>query len=668
MREDATVEQENTAENPKLTKQQLLSAFKTDLKAADQMRSTQEGKVSAWNDQYEGKPYGNEQEGKSQIVSRDIKRQDEWQHASVKDPFVSNADIIRCHPVTFEDRAAAEQSELVLNYQFSRKFPRYNFMTDAVKLIYKEGTVVAKSSWMYEDTVEEVEMPTWGYNPATGEIIQTGVEIVEQIKVLVNQPHAEICRLQDIYLDPTALGDLAKAQFVIHRYESDLSTLTKSKKYKNLDKLLKNRKNEDENDYQKEDLTEFVFQDEARKKMVVYEYWGNFDVNRDGIAEPIVCTWVDDVILQLIENPLPGQQIPFDIVKHNPEPFKPYGEAAAELVGDLQKLSTAVKRGFIDNMANSNNGQKGIKNGALDPINEKRFLNGKNFKFNGGAGDFFEGSYNQIPGSAFDFLSMVNNETESMLGVKSFSGGISGQSLGSTATSARGALDAVSVRRMDIIRNIAENLVKPILRKWLAYNSEFLQEEEIVRITNDEFVTIKRDDLQGFVDIEMQVTTAEDNSNKAQELAFLLQTLGQGMDPEMQKLIMGQIAKLSKMPDLAKKLEEFQPQPDPYVEQMKQLELKHKEAEIMERISRATENEVDIRLKTAQAALAEARARDLQSGADLKDLDFTARAEGKDFQQEMARKDHDRATQLQKQEQGDDTKRRLKMADVLTKK
>ncbi|MCP3894944.1 MAG: hypothetical protein GY706_09990, partial [Bacteroides sp.] len=165
-----------------------------------------------------------------------------------------------------------------------------------------------------------------------------------------------------------------------------------------------------------------------------------------------------------------------------------YGEANAELVGDNQKVSTAVKRGIMDNMANSNNAQKGIRNGSLDALNKKRFLNGKNFEFNGSTQDFYEGSYNQIPGSVFNVLEMVNNETEIMLGVKSFTGGIQGASLGSTARAAGGVLDAVSVRRLDIVRNIAENLIKPLMRKWMAYNSEFLQPQEIIRITNEEFV------------------------------------------------------------------------------------------------------------------------------------------------------------------------------------
>lgn len=623
----------------------ILSDLKADMKAADSLRLEMMTAVETWRQEYQGKPYGNEQTGKSEIVSRDIKRQDEWQHSSVKDPFVSDTNIVKCSPVTFEDRKAAEQNQLVLNHQFCRKFHRYKFMTDVLKLHYSEGTVVVKCFWEYEDETVEEEVPIWGLD-LTGNIVQVGTKMVKRLKVKVNKPGAKVCRLEDIYIDPTCEGDIKKAQFVIHRYESDLSTLRKAKKYnkKSLHKLaaaVGGKDYYDTDDYDAEDETEFRFRDAPRKKFIVYEYWGNYDVDGDGIAEPIVCTWANDIILQLETNPYPDEEIPFLLVTNNSIPFKIYGESAAELIGDNQKINTAIKRGIIDNMANSNNAQKGIRVGALDPINKKRFLNGKNFEFNGSTADFYEGGYNAIPQSVFAVMEQNNNETESLMGVKAFSGGINGAQLGSTARAAGGVLDAVSVRRIDIVRNISENLLKPLMRKWMSYNSEFLSEEEVLRITNDQFIPIKRDDLKGEVDIEIEVSTVEDNTLKAERLAFLLQTLGQGMDQDMKNLIMAQITKLHKMPDLAEMIENYQPQPDPYIEKMKELEMRKLIAEIVERQSRADENEVDRMVKTTQAELNKAKAREISSKADMTDLDFTRRADGTEFAETMTQKGFD---------------------------
>lgn len=223
----------------------------------------------------------------------------------------------------------------------------------------------------------------------------------------------------------------------------------------------------------------------------------------------------------------------------------------------------------------------------------------------------------------------MNNEIESQTGVKSFSGGINGNSLGGSATGARGALDATATRRMNLVRNVAENLMKPLMRKWMAYNSEFLEEEEVVRITNAEYVPIRRDDLDGNIDIDIEISTAEDNAAKAQELAFLIQTMGPNEDPEVIKLLRIEHLVLMKLPDAAKKLEDYVPQPDPMQEQLKKLELQKMQLEIQKLASeikrndaKAQEDQIDAQLKQQKVGVEAAKARSIHSKADLDDMKY----------------------------------------------
>jgi hypothetical protein len=610
----------------------LLKAFKADLKASEVLKNEQDVRIKEWKNAYDGKPYGNEVDGRSKIVSRDIKKQSEWQHASIIDPFVSTNEIIRCSPITFEDASSARQNELLLNTQFCRKFDRYNFMTKAVKVLDQEGTAVIQCGWDYEDEEVVTEAEVIVTDEFGNEYID--VQEITETVVLKNQPTAKVCRNEDIYIDPTCQDDMDKCQFVIHRYETDLSTLRQDGRYKNLGKVAKLDLGVD-GDYDPEYDTSFKFADKARKKFVVYEYWGNYDMNEDGIAEPIVCAWIGDTIIRLETNPYPDGKPPFIVVPFNSVPFQLQGESNAELVGDNQKVKTAIVRGIIDNMAQSNNGQVGMRKGALDMANRRKFLKGNNFEFNGSPNDFWQGSYNQIPGSAFDMIGLMNNEIESITGVKSFSGGISGNSLGATATGARGALDATATRRMNVVRNVSENLVKPLLRKWMAYNAEFLEDEEVVRVTNEEFVPVRRDDLEGRVDLALNISTAEDNAAKSQEISFLLQTLGPNEDPTIRRELMADILELMRMPDQAKRLREFQPEPDPVQEQLKQLELQKLqlenaklESEIADNYARAGENEIDAELKRNKAAVEAAKARKLGSEADMTDLRFLKEDEG----------------------------------------
>lgn len=634
-----------------IKKAELLRAFKADLKAAEPLKHDQDLKIKTWKAEYNGDPYGNEKKGKSAIVSRDIKKQSEWQHATIVDPFVSTTDVIKCTPITWEDEQAARQNELLLNTQFCRKFDRFNFVSKAAKVLDREGTLVVQTGWDYEDeevtTTAEVVVVT-----EDGQEVIVEQEVTETI-VKKNQPTAKVCRNEDIYIDPTCQDNLDNAQFVIYRYETDLSSLKKDGRYKNLDKVA--RQGREDYDYDAEDETNFRFTDEPRKKMVVYEYWGNYDVDGDGIAEPIVCAWVNDVIIRLQSNPYPDGKPPFIVVPFNNIPFKIHGEANAELIGDNQKVKTAVIRGIIDNMAQSNNGQVGVRKGALDQVNRKKFIAGQNFEFNGTPNDIWHGSYNSIPGSAFDMIGLMNNEIESITGTKSFSGGINAGSLGATATGARGALDATSTRRMNIVRNMSENLIKPLMRKWMTYNSEFLEDEEVIRVTNEEYVPVRRDDLDGRVDIEITISTAEDNAAKSQELSFLLQTLGPNEDPAIRREIMADIMELMRMPDQAKRIREYQPQPDPMEEQLKKLELERIflenekiKAEIQDKLARASENTIDAELKKNKAAVEAAKARKLTSEADMTDLKFIKEDEGFAHMERIQLEDLKHAQQMEK--------------------
>lgn len=622
----------------KINKSEILKNLKADMKEAERLQREWFIKREEWSSQTEGAPYGNEVEGKSKIVSKDIKKQREWMIPSITDPFLSTSDVIKCNPVTYEDAKAARQNELLLNTQFCRKFNRYNFIMKATKVLVTEGSVVIQTGWDYEEEEVEAEVEVISVDENGMEFVDT--EISMQTNVIRNQPTAVVCRNEDIFIDPTCMDDMEKCQFVIHRYESSLNALKQDGRYENLDKVEAAQYNlTNDPQYLREDQSYFEFKDKPRKKFVVHEYWGNYDIDGDGIAEPIVCAWVGNTLIRLESNPYPDKKPPFVIVPFSAVPFHMFGEALAETIGDNQKIKTAITRGMVDNMAKSNNAVVATRKGALDPVNRKKFLKGENFEFNGTPGDFWQGSYNQLPSSAFDMLNLQNNEIESQTGVKSFSGGINGNSLGSTATGVNRTLDATATRRLDLVRNMSENMIKPIMRKWMAYNAEFLEEEEVIRITNDEYVPIRRDDLAGKIDIDISISTSEDNAAKSQELSFLLQTVGPSEDPSIRREIMAQIMDLMRMPEQAKKIRDYQPQVDPVQQKMQELQIAKLEAEIEKiradaanKLASSVENEADRDEKLAQAELKRAQARKLLSEADNLDLDFLKKDEMVDEQ------------------------------------
>jgi hypothetical protein len=287
---------------------------------------------------------------------------------------------------------------------------------------------------------------------------------------------------------------------------------------------------------------------------------------------------------------------------------------------------------MIDIMGRSANGQSGIRKDALDVTNKRKFDQGKDYEFNSQVDPrqaFYMHTYPEIPQSAQYMVNLQNMDAESLTGVKAFTGGISGQGLGSTATGVRGALDAASKRELGILRRLAEG-VKQIGRKIIAMNAAFLSEEEVIRVTNEEFVPVKRDDLMGNYDLRLSISTAEADNQKAEELAFMLQTTAQSMGPTFSQMILSEIARLRKMPDLSKRIAEFQPEPNPVEQKRAELEVALLEAQVANESAKANENEMDIQLKTAKLQKEMAETKAIKSRADLDDLTFLERESGMD--------------------------------------
>ena len=227
---------------------------------------------------------------------------------------------------------------------------------------------------------------------------------------------------------------------------------------------------------------------------------------------------------------------------------------------------------------------------------------------------------------------MQGQDAESLTGVKSFSGGISGSSYGDVAVGVRGALDAASKREMAILRRLAQGIIA-IGNKIIAMNADFLSDVEVIRITNSDFVTVNREDLAGNFDLDTDISTAEVDNNKVQDLAFMLQTLGNTMDSGITMIILSEIAELKRMPELANKIKTFKPEPDPMQEKLKELEIAKLELELAEIQS--------------SIAVNNAKAKQLSSNADKTDLDYveqetgTKHARDMDKQQAQARANQD---------------------------
>lgn len=660
-----------------------LKDLKADFDNSKPARDTIVSRIAEWTDYRKGTGSAapKVQPGQSKVVPKLIRKQAEWRYAALSEPFLSTPDLFKVSPVSWEDQQGAVQNGLVLNNQFNTVIDRTALIDRFVRENVDKGTCVLRTGWDYQTEPAIQTEPIYAFmeDPSLEQVYQqmaqteqtnpvvlgnypqeiqdgysifkdtgvsyrlqtTGTTQTPYDKVIRNCPTVEVCNLANLYVDPACSGDINKASFVIYGFETSTAELKASGLYQNLEKINVNNSSPltAENFDASSSDPNFQPQGKPRKRIVAYEYWGYWDINDSGTLRPIVATWVDNILIRMEENPYPDGKPPFVVSQYLPVTDQLYGEPDAELLKENQDIAGAVTRGMIDLLGKSANGQTAFTKGMLDSSNKKRFSDGEDYEVNPGndpRSGIYQHVYPEIPSSAQFMLSLMNTDAESLTGVKAFSGaqGISGQGLGSTAAGVRGALDAASKREMGILRRLTRSIVE-VGRKIIAMNAIWLNEQEVVRVTEEEFIPIRRDDLAGNYDLNLAISTAEQDEAKAQELAMMLQTLGNNIDFEMTKMILAEIARLRKMPDLSHRIAQFQPQPDPMEQQMQQMQMELLQAQINLTNAQASEYGAKGMLNQAKVATEASRSNQIQSQADKNSLEFLQTQNGVKHQQAL---------------------------------
>lgn len=730
----------DTKLQPKWKNEPTFGDLDKDLKMSDTSHSMFREALLIRNENFKGgKPITTASKGKSTTRPKTIRKQAEWKYASLEDPFLSTADMFKINPRTEEDAEAAIQNEILINYQWTTKVKKVKLVNDVTRNLVDEGTVIVKVGWEAQEGTKIIEEDVPDYaSPeesvvllrqqvesgrlsieaaqqimSSGQPMQKGTkkQYVEKTYLTKNQPTYQVCNNANVRIDPTCEGILEDANFIIHEYDTSFSELkkdeyvveweeqeyvaldgtTKVKRvkhekgfYKNLD-ILKEMNIETIGDqYGSISGQTFKFNDKPRKKARAYEYWGFWDINGDDVLVPIVATWVSGIMIRLEENPFPHKKLPFAIASYMPVKREVHGESDGDLLIDNQNTIGRMTRAAEDITVSQAVGQTFVDEQLFpSPVQKANYEKGNTVYFRHGLDPrqaIHKQTIEQVPSSVFQMIQVQNAEAESLSGTKAFSQGISGVAFGSVAENTRSMLDATSKRELSILRRLSE-MFKDIARMTVAMNQAFLEEQEVVRITNG-FTAIRRDDLSGEFDFDMDISTPEKDNDISQKLTMLLQTNAATMNPVIMHKMYKKLAMLWKMPDLAHDLGEYAPpEPHPMEEEMRKIQMENARLEniklkkqieeldsrISERVSRSIENETDVLTKQSQSDLRAAQARKISSEADLNDQNFLDVNDGKDIEKKMAISRQQHEANLSSQQAAAEHRRLSKLDEIAFK-
>lgn len=474
---------------------------------------------------YYGQPYGNEVEGRSQVVTTEVKDAVEGILPSLMAIFTSSDEVVRFEPQNPDDEAKASQATDYCNYVFSRLnngfLALYCLLKDA--LLAKNGYV--KVYWedyednckeTYEDLTdlefqsleqdEELELVEHTEEPDEQGMQQIAMQVQQLQARGIPIPQMPEPKLHDavfrrsrkygkICIDPIppeevlisreTPNDLSKARFVEHRTLKTISEI-REMGYDIEDNVADYAPNADFNmervERNKFDdalayRTDQASSDPTTRRVWLCEAYLKVDYDGDGIAEFRKVTKVGKELLDNEEfDSLPilgGAAIVM--------PHKHFGLSIFDLVGDIQLVKSTITRQLLDNAYVANNGRMAVLDGMvnMDDLLTSRPNGVVRMK----AMNALQRIEQPVLGAPFyNLLEYFDKVKTNRVGARDFGDAVDPDALNAKAHTAELVRSAAQERINLMARVLAEGPIKGIFWKILELSSKHQNKPQMVKL------------------------------------------------------------------------------------------------------------------------------------------------------------------------------------------
>lgn len=607
-------------------------------------------------DYYLGEPMGNEVEGRSQVISRQVWDVVEWIKPQLADIFTSGEEVVEFKARGPEDMKGAEQETDYINHVITEKNNWfevfYSWSHDA--LIQKNGYVKA----YFDDSEDTVQEYYKGLTDDEFALLSQdkGIEIVEYEEVVMLDQMGMPMRLHSVRLkrakprNITKIENLAPEFVLVSQNAKGLCLQDPSvdfvehREYKTISQLREQGFDVDDDivdsgdgtgdweEHLRDDNTPFrdvnrdgAGGDPSMRRVKVRECWVRVDYDGDGMAELRHVIVVGREVLLNEDCDI----VPIVALCPTPLAHRHYGLSVADAVMDLQRIQTALLRGALDNQYLANNGRYGIN---MNTVNMDDMLDsraGGIVRVDGPLGDaFFPLTHPTNGNQVVPMMEYMDKIAQRRTGVSEQSMGLNPNALNNQAGAiANTAMMTAAQQRIKFIaRVMAETGVKSLFLLVHALEMKHSRQQKMVELRG-EWVPV--DPRQWTKRTDMRVSVGIGAGDKPQQITFLTQLIQSqvGMlqmrltSPEKIYNSLSRITKLAGYKDPNEfwqnpaKLPPAPQQPDPkmLIEQMKQ------QADI-QRFQAEQQMTAQIEQIKAQAKLQEVQANlELQAANDMRD-------------------------------------------------
>ena len=452
---------------------------------------------------YLGEPFGNEVEGRSQVVSYDVQDTVEASLPQLIKIFTAGDQVVKFDPRNPQDEAGAAQETDYINYLVMERNNGFEMLYCWFKdaLISKNGYVKAYFE-EEEDTEEEqykgvtdaqLQMLAQGEgikvlehtaypDPDMQQQYQQGIQMYHQAAAAAQQaggppppPLPPQPMLHDVKISVTEKRGCIRVKNVAPE-SIMISVDTPGLKLDNA-RFVQHREHMSpeearEAGFKVPDNADFAerdyFQQESNARDLYAEQFGRMSDLADEILVKDTYLRVDGkrrrvvVIGNTIVLNEPCSVVPFACISPMLMPHRHIGRSYSDLTMDIQLIKSALIRGQLDNMYLSNNGRYAIS----DRVNLEDMLTsrpGGVVRVEGTPGDaIFPLQHTPFPPTSFTMVEYLDTMKEKRTGVTAYNQGLDANSLNKTATGINAIMNAAAARLELVARVFAETGVKDL--------------------------------------------------------------------------------------------------------------------------------------------------------------------------------------------------------------
>ena len=524
---------------------------------------------------YRGEPFGNEEDGRSQVVSMDVRDTVQAIMPSLMRIFHGSDQTVEYVPQGPEDVAAAKQATDYANYIINRDnngfLEMHSAFMDALvrkvgilKVYWDDQTKFETVSYsglddaslaaLMSDPAVDVEivasepMGEPMQDPLTGEDMP--VPMMHAVRATYTHPDGRV-KLEAVppeeFLISRESKSVEQADYVAHRRIVTVSELVAmgydydevSELGASYDDMDTNVERYTRNKALTNEMNER--HDPAMKKVLYVENYIKVDYDGDGIAElRKVCTAGDGNKILMNE---PCDMAPFSTLCPDPEPHDFFGMSVADTVMDIQRIKSSIMRNTLDSLSMSIHPRVAVVEGMVN-IDDAMSTEVGSIIRQRAAGQIQPLSMPFVGQAAFPVLQYMDEVKEARTGISKASAGLDAGALqSSTATAVAATVSAAQQHIEMIARVFAETGVKRMYELVLHLVTTHQDRERMIRLNNN-FVPI--DPRVWNSDMDVTVNVALGRGSDTERMLMLRQIA------EMQKDAMSTMGPVNPLTDMQK--------------------------------------------------------------------------------------------------------------------